>query len=99
MFDTTVVDAANNMIDVDGLCREFGEVVERVQIEATGRLSCLSDADRAEVDRVERVVDECAEDLRFGCGDRTIWLLALATYERVWTLALARNAGRHSLAA
>ncbi len=99
MFDTTVVDAANNMIDIDSLCREFGEVVERVQVEADGKLDCLSDSDWAEVDRAERVVDECAEDLRFGRGDRTIWLLALETYENAWTRALERNAGRHSLAA
>ena len=99
MFDTTVVDAANNTIDVDSLSREFSEVVERIQVESAGRLGCLSDGDWAEVDRAERVVDECAEDLRFGRGDRTIWLLALESYESVWTRALARNTGRHSLAA
>ena len=99
MFETTVVDAANNKIDIEGLCSEFGKVAERVQVEAGGRLDLLSEADWADVDRAERVVDECAEDLRFGRGDRTMWLLALESYERSWVRVLDRKAGRHSLAA
>jgi hypothetical protein len=99
MFETTVVDAANNTIDVDSLCREFGEVAERVQVEAAGRLGQMTDGDWSEVDRAERVIDECAEDLRLGRGDRTIWLLALESYESLWARVLSLRVGRQSLAA
>ena len=99
MFKTTVVDVANNAIDVDSLCREFGEVAERVQVEAADRLGQMTDRDWSEVDRAERVIDECAEDLRLGRGDRTIWLLALESYESSWARVLSRRVGRQSLAA
>jgi hypothetical protein len=99
MFETTVVDAANNKIDVDSLSREFGDVVERIQVEVAGRLSQLNEGDWSEVDRAERVIDECAEDLRLGRGDRMIWLLALESYERSWERVLSRKVGRQSMAA
>ena len=99
MLETMVVDVANNAIDVESLCKEFGEVAERIQNEVSGEFGLLSDGDWAEVDRAERVVDECAEDLRLGRGERTIWLLALESYERTWSQVLSRRAGRQSLAA
>jgi hypothetical protein len=99
MLETMVVDAENNAIDVESLCKEFGEVAERIQNEVSGEFGRLSDGDWAEVDRAERVVDECAEDLRLGRGERTIWLLALESYERIWSQVLSRKAGRQSLAA
>ena len=61
MLKTMVVDVANNAIDVESLCKEFGEVAERIQNEVSGEFGLLSDGDWAEVDRAERVVDECAE--------------------------------------
>ena len=99
MAETMVVDAANNTIDIESLSEEFGEVVERIQHEAAGAMSFLSDADWSRIDRAERVVDECAEDLRQGRGDRTIWLLALEMYERAWSESLGRKEHAHSLAA
>lgn len=99
MVETMVVDAPNNRVDVDSLSNEFGKVAERIQIAAAGAFDLLDDGDWARVDRAERVVDECAADLRAGRGDRTIWLLALESYEKVWTDALARTTRHHSLAA
>jgi len=99
VLETMVVDAANNTIDVESLCKEFGKVAERIQNEVSGGFGRLNDGDWTEVDRAERVVDECAEDLRLGRGDRTIWLLALESYERAWFQVLSRKARRQSLAA
>lgn len=99
MLETMTVDAANNTIDVEDLSKEFGEVVERVSDTAGTGYRLLSEGDWAEVDRAERVVDECAEDLRLGRGDRTIWLLALESYERTWSEVLARKVKHQSLAA
>ena len=99
MLETMVVDAANNTVDVENLSREFGKVAERVQSELAGHFDLLSDNDWAAVDRAERVVDECAEDLRLGRGDRTIWLVALESYESAWTDVLARKTRHQSMAA
>ncbi len=99
MLETMVVDAANNTISVESLSKEFGEVVERIQSEVAGILDLLSDGDWAVVDRAERVVDECAEDLRLGRGDRTVWLLALESYESTWSDVLDRGGREHCLAA
>ncbi len=99
MADTMVVDAANNTIDIENLSREFGEVVDRIQNEMDGAFAAMSDSDWGRVDRAERVVDECAEDLRVGRCDRTIWLLALESYEKAWGAVLERRVGHQSLAA
>ena len=99
MLETMAVDAANNTVDVENLCEEFGKIAESVQCEISGRFDLLSDGDWAEVDRAERVVDECAEDLRMGRGDRTIWLVALESYEKTWSTVLARKMRQQSLAA
>jgi len=99
MFETMAVDAANNTIDVNSLSAEFAKVAERIQSDVAGDFNLLTDRDWVEVDRAERVVDECAEDLRLGRGDRTIWLMALESYERTWSGVLAGKSRRHSLAA
>ena len=99
MLETVVVDAANNAVDVECLSVEFGKIAERVQSEVSGDFDLLNDSDWAEVDRAERVVDECAADLRMGRGDRTIWLVALDSYERTWSAVLARKTRHQSLAA
>ena len=91
MIETMVVDAANNTIDVKSLSKEFGAVAERIQDEISGEFNLLSDGDWAEVDRAEWVVDECAEDLRLGRGDRMMWLLALESYEKTWSQVLSRK--------
>lgn len=99
MLESMVVDAANNTFGVESLCDEFGKVAERIQDAAAGDFHLLSDQDWSVVDRAERVVDECAADLRAGRGDRTIWLVALEGYEKAWADVLARKARHQSLAA
>ena len=62
-------------------------------------LSKIGEGGMADVFLAERVGDECAEDLRVGRCDRTIWLLALESYEKAWGAVLERRVGHQSLAA